>query len=202
MQVTFNKQFIFLLISLTLSLPLKAGVIIDTITIYYNRGTSLTLNFDDTIYQPIPYGPGDLQLSSISSISGIFTTPGFASTIQIEDLQGGSYIGIYIDDLLNVSLTSFYLNYANNEGFLAKYLDYYLSTSDSSLYLEYCSYNGSPDTCGFRSETWSMTEYTVSSREANNVSVNEPTTLILLALGLFGLVWRMRGGQTKMEGAH
>lgn len=181
-------------IGCVISGPAKAGIIIDSITASFGGGsTFFRLNFDDTEYGPLPYGPGDIDLNTVTSIDWLFPAPAASSLDISMSYFSSGYVGAYIDELGVVSITSFFLRF--EKGDFTSPFDYFLDITNDDLYVSYCG----PTSCSARTtQSWDAisedtpvaSKYSVASREAPppTSEVPEPATLAMLLLGLLGMM--------------
>ncbi|MBU3068804.1 PEP-CTERM sorting domain-containing protein [Aestuariicella sp. G3-2] len=169
----------------------SAGIIIDSITANFSSGAFFKLEFDDTEYGPLPYGPDNIYLSGVTGITTGFTTPGAGDiNVTMSDFQSG-YIGAYINELGVVSITSFFLTFARGD--LSSVYDYFLDITPQDMYLDYCPYSPT-GACNKQNAVWTSltggpvgSAYSIVSREAPPSDVPEPITLSILLLGLLGI---------------
>lgn len=170
----------------------SAGIIIDSITANFSSGAFFKLEFDDTKYGPLPYGPANIDLAGVTGLSWVFTAPGAGDiNVSMSHLQLGD-IAIEIDELGVVSLVSFYLDFS--KGDLTSVYDYALNLNPRSMSLDYCPYSPT-GTCNEQNEEWSAprpspvsSPYSIVSRTAPTSDVPEPMTLSILLLGLLGIL--------------
>ncbi|GAB3096748.1 PEP-CTERM sorting domain-containing protein [Aestuariicella hydrocarbonica] len=196
-KITLNKNrfkalcLAFLIIGSCYNGSASAGIIIDSITANFSSGAFFKLEFDDTEYGPLPFGPDDINLNGVTGIVPGFPAQGAGDiNVTMNDFQNG-YIGAYINELGEVTITSFFLTFAN--GNLNSTFDYFLDITPQDMYLDYCPFLPTGD-CNKKSMLWTSltggplgTSYSIVSREAPPSDVPEPMTLSILFLGLLGI---------------